>query len=137
MKEILDGLIDSANAYTEKSVRIIKQGNLTLAEWRLLQNIISGENTQEKLSAVTKLDTSTLSRQLKRLLAKQMIIKVPIGDDKRQLIYSVTENGVNVSHSVSEQLEEQKTAVFNRWTEEETRLLKILINRLDNSINRS
>ncbi|GAY72982.1 MarR family winged helix-turn-helix transcriptional regulator [Lentilactobacillus kosonis] len=137
MKEILEGLIDSANAYTEKSVRIIRQGKLTMAEWRLLQQIIAGNNTQEKLSVATTLDISTLSRQLKRLLDKQMVDKVAIGVDKRQLVYSANEEGVRVSRNLTKQLEELKTIIFERWTDEETRLLKILINRLNNSINRS
>ncbi|AQW22052.1 MarR family transcriptional regulator [Lentilactobacillus curieae] len=136
MKEIIDGLLDSANAYLEKSGKLVKQDNLTMSEWRLLQQIIAGHDTQEKLANVTNLDISTLSRQLKRLVTKEMVTKVTIGPDRRQLKYSVTERGNSINLRITAGLVDIKQRIFTHWTEEELRLMKILINRLDNSIGR-
>ncbi len=113
MKEIIDGLLDSANAYLEKSGKLVKQDNLTMSEWRLLQQIISGQDTQEKLANVTNLDISTLSRQLKRLVTKEMVTKVTIGPDRRQLKYSVTERGNSINLRITAGLVDIKQRIFS------------------------
>ena len=65
-----------------------------------------------------------------------MISKTAVGKDKRQLIYQVTDKGLR-SNQQADQLYQELTAnVFNHWTDEEQQLLKILLNRLEQSINR-
>ncbi|WP_283678163.1 MarR family winged helix-turn-helix transcriptional regulator [Lentilactobacillus sp. Marseille-Q4993] len=136
MKSILSGLLDSASSYNLHLYRTTKQKELTVSEWRLLGHIVDGLDTQEKLSDFTRLDISTLSRQLKRLFEKEMVTKVAVGKDRRQLVYSPTDKGNNALRSINEEIRKANDVVFNHWTEEEKKLLKILINRLDKSINR-
>lgn len=136
MKESLVALRDIEKNYKSALVLITKHVNLTIAEWQLLINIIDGFDTQEKLSQETKLDTSTLSRQLKNLVKKEMLIKTPTGKDKRQLVYSVSELGQNAATNINESFQKLSNMVFDRWTDEETNLLHILLNRLDKSMAR-
>ncbi|KRM11565.1 MarR family winged helix-turn-helix transcriptional regulator [Paucilactobacillus suebicus] len=136
MKESLVALRDIEKNYKSALVLITKHVNLTIAEWQLLINIIDGFDTQEKLSQETKLDTSTLSRQLKNLVKKEMLIKTPTGKDKRQLVYSVSELGQNAATNINESFQQLSNMVFDRWTDEETNLLHILLNRLDKSMAR-
>ena len=102
----------------------------------MLNQVIAGNTTQELLSESTKLDISTLSRQLKRLLEKDMIEKTAVGRDKRQLIYKVTDKGTQASQYVAAEIQKLTDRVFNHWTDEEKNLLKILINRLEKSLDR-
>ncbi|KRK89796.1 MarR family winged helix-turn-helix transcriptional regulator [Lentilactobacillus sunkii] len=136
MKDILVALNSAAQNHRSQLFNITKATGLTISEWKLLTQVIAGNTTQEMLSETTKLDISTLSRQLKRLLEKEMIEKTAVGRDKRQLIYKVTEKGSKSSQYVQTEIDQLTDRVFNHWTEEEKNLLKILINRLEKSLNR-
>ncbi|MFD1124531.1 MarR family winged helix-turn-helix transcriptional regulator [Lentilactobacillus raoultii] len=136
MKDILVALSSAAKNHRAKLMKITKAQNLTISEWKLLNYVINGQTTQEALSEVTKLDISTLSRQLKRLLVKEMLAKTAVGKDKRQLIYSVTDKGTESSQRVQQEVEGFQEQVFSHWTNEEKNLLKILINRLEQSLDR-
>lgn len=136
MKDILTALRDSAQIHQLKLLQLTKQFNLTIAEWKLLHNVVSGLNTQEALAEQTHLDVSTLSRQLKKLIEKQMIVKTVIGDDKRQLRYRGTDEGIKIDQKVTQLKEQLTNVIFDHWNDEELKLLKILINRLDKSLSR-
>ncbi|AEB73347.1 MarR family winged helix-turn-helix transcriptional regulator [Lentilactobacillus buchneri] len=136
MKDILVALNSAAKNHRSQIFNITKAMNLTISEWKLLNQVIAGNTTQELLSESTKLDISTLSRQLKRLLEKDMIEKTAVGRDKRQLIYKVTDKGTQASQYVAAEIQKLTDRVFNHWTDEEKNLLKILINRLEKSLDR-
>lgn len=95
-----------------------------------------GENTQEILAQQTRLDTSTLSRQLKGLVAKEMVTKEAIGRDKRQLIYTITEQGTQTAAAINTAFEDLSDQIFEHWSTDERNLLQILLNRLDKSLDR-
>lgn len=116
--------------------RMTKQHQLTVSEWQLLDHIGGGENTQEILAQRTKLDTSTLSRQLKGLVAKEMVTKKAIGRDKRQLVYTITHQGEETAENINTAFEVLSDQVFEHWSPDERNLLQILLNRLDKSMDR-
>ncbi|EHO51105.1 MarR family winged helix-turn-helix transcriptional regulator [Lentilactobacillus kisonensis] len=136
MKDILPALNSAAKNHKAQLFAITKETGLTISEWKLLCQVIDGNTTQETLSSRTKLDISTLSRQLKKLVEKEMIEKTAVGKDKRQLIYNVTPKGINSSTYVKTKLDELTERIFNHWTDEEKNLLKILMNRLEQSLGR-
>ncbi|GHP12807.1 MarR family transcriptional regulator [Lentilactobacillus fungorum] len=136
MKDILPALNSAAKNHKAQLFAITKSYGLTISEWKLLCQVIAGNTTQEVLSQKTKLDISTLSRQLKRLVEKEMLKKTAVGKDKRQLIYNVTQKGIDSSTYVQERLDKLTEQIFSHWTDEEKNLLKILINRLEQSLSR-
>lgn len=137
MKTSLENLLSIDRQYKMILQRLTKKNNLTISEWQLLKKIAAKFNTQEKLSKETDLDISTLSRQLKRLVEKDMLDKHSIGDDKRQLIYTMTEVGVEYSNAVDLGFTELESTIFEKWPEDEQNLLRMLLNRLDKSLTRT
>lgn len=137
MKTSLENLLSIDRQYKMILQRLTKKNNLTISEWQLLKKIAAKFNTQEKLSKETDLDISTLSRQLKRLVEKDMLDKHSIGDDKRQLIYTMTEVGVESSNTVDLGFTELESTIFEKWPEDEQNLLRMLLNRLDKSLTRT
>ncbi|WP_054689688.1 MarR family winged helix-turn-helix transcriptional regulator [Fructilactobacillus florum] len=134
MKSSLKVLQNVSKRYQQHLLSITKTGQLTVSEWSLLLAISDGINTQEKLAQTTTLDTSTLSRQLKRLLEKGVIHKQSVGKDKRQLIYSVADQGTDACQIISQNYDKFERKLFDQWSTEEQNLLKILLNRLENSL---
>ncbi|MCT3584559.1 MarR family winged helix-turn-helix transcriptional regulator [Levilactobacillus brevis] len=136
MKSSLEALIAINKVQQTLLQRMTKRYQLTVSEWQLLDHIGGGENTQEILAQQTRLDTSTLSRQLKGLVAKEMVTKEAIGRDKRQLIYTITEQGTQTAAAINTAFEDLSDQIFEHWSTDERNLLQILLNRLDKSLNR-
>lgn len=136
MKSSLEALIAINKVQQTLLQRMTKRYQLTVSEWQLLDHIGGGENTQEILAQQTRLDTSTLSRQLKGLVAKEMVTKEAIGRDKRQLIYTVTEQGTQTAVAINTAFEDLSDQIFEHWSTDERNLLQILLNRLDKSLDR-
>ncbi|AYM03294.1 MULTISPECIES: MarR family winged helix-turn-helix transcriptional regulator [Levilactobacillus] len=136
MKSSLAALIGISKVQQTLLQRMTKQHHLTVSEWQLLDHIGGGENTQEILAAKTNLDTSTLSRQLKGLVTKNMVTKKAIGRDKRQLVYTITDQGTATAEDINSAFESLSDDVFEHWSTDERNLLQILLNRLDKSMDR-
>ena len=73
VKESLDILLDIQKSYTQLLKQMTHLHTVTIAEWQLLQNVADGSNTQSELVSTTKLDVSTLSRQLSKLVKKDLL----------------------------------------------------------------
>lgn len=136
MKESLVALRDIEKNYKSILLALTKRSGLTIAEWQLLAQVMADNRTQEQLSEATHLDTSTLSRQLKSLVNKEMLQKTATGRDKRQLIYTISVDGKQAVAEIDQGFHDLTTRIFDRWTDEEKNLLHILLNRLDKSMIR-
>lgn len=94
--------------------------------------------TQEQLAHVTKLNISTLSRQLARLDAKKFITKTSTTGKRGRgyFTYSSTEKGKVTEQKMEIDLKQLEQKLFVRWSDEETALLQVLLNRLVQSMKR-
>lgn len=137
MKSSLAALAATAKQQTAMLKKITKAQGITVAEWQLLLQLQAGHDTQEKLAAVMQLDTSTLSRQLASLVKKAQLSKEAIGRDRRQLIYSLTAAGEEAIALINADYQRFETAVFDKWPQDEQNLLRILLNRLNKSVDRT
>jgi len=136
MKSSLAALMTVTKAQQTLLRRLTREHQLTIAEWQLLDYIGGGANTQETLAEQTRLDTSTLSRQLKGLLAKDLVTKQAVGRDKRQLIYTITALGETTAAAMNTDFEALSDQIFEHWSPDERNLLQILLNRLAKSMDR-
>lgn len=136
MKSSLAALLTVTKAQQVLLKQLTREHQLTVAEWQLLDQIGEGANTQEALAEVTRLDTSTLSRQLKGLVAKDLVAKQAVGRDKRQLIYTITTSGEATAEAMNAAFEGLSDQVFEHWSADERNLLQILLNRLAKSMDR-
>lgn len=137
MKSILEALWDTEKTYKQQMIKLTKAAGITIAEWHLLQHLVAGYDTQDKLAAETGLDNSTLSRQLKALAKKELVSMVAVGYDRRQLVYEVTPAGQTALEQVNEAQQRFSNLAFQVWSPEEKSMMQILLNRLDKSLQRT
>ncbi|WP_395318465.1 MarR family winged helix-turn-helix transcriptional regulator [Fructilactobacillus frigidiflavus] len=136
MKNSLTALREVSKLQQQQLQSLTKAKNLTISEWQLLLSIADGYDKQESLSKEMALDTSTLSRQLKRLVEKEMVQKKAIGKDKRQLVYTISDLGNQSIKDIAQSYTKLKNRIFEQWSEDEKNMLKILLNRLGNSMKK-
>ncbi|AVK63026.1 MarR family transcriptional regulator [Lactobacillus sp. CBA3606] len=137
MKSSLAALAATAKQQTAVLKKITKAQGITVAEWQLLTKLLAGFDTQEKLAIEMQLDTSTLSRQLASLVKKEKLSKQAVGRDRRQLIYTMTTTGQQAVDVVATDYATYEAAVFDKWPQDEQNLLRILLNRLNKSVERT
>lgn len=136
MKQILDALQVAEKQYRTNLIQMAKGQGVTVAEWTLLGYVNDGYDTQDKLSKGMALDNSTLSRQLKSLVKKELVESEVISHDNRQLRYRLTQKGLATMTALVDAQAEFNNQVFSVWSDEEKRMMEILLNRLDKSINK-
>lgn len=139
MKETLESLWLVQKKYRELLQKMTRTQNLTIAEWALLRTISSGVTTQQELVKTSTLDVSTLSRQLNKLIEKQMISfqKIPgTFPSKKKHSYQLTPTGQQAIAELEIKFQQFREHIFLHWSDEEENLLKILLNRLAKSLER-
>lgn len=139
MKEPLSNLLDLQREYQRFIQKMAKNNQLTIAEWQLLQRIADGKDSQELLAEDLQIDTSTLSRQLNKLTTKAFvnISKVVNRNNakaRKSYQYHLSEIGQKVLGQMNRDFKEFGQRVFAQWSGEEQNFLKILINRLCQSM---
>ncbi len=137
MQSSLAALTATAKQQTAMLKQITKAQGVTVAGWQLLLQLQAGHDTQEKLAGVMQLDTSTLSRQLASLVKKEKLSKEAVGRDRRQLIYHLTDAGEEAVRLINADYQRYEAAVFDKWPQDEQNLLRILLNRLNKSVDRT
>jgi len=64
------------------------------------------------------------------------VTKKAIGRDKRQLVYTIPQQGEDTAEEINTAFEALSDQVFEHWSTDERNLLQILLNRLDKSMDR-
>lgn len=137
MADILDNLSLAAKSLQTQITKVTKQNHVTIAEWKLLRQIDQQVITQDAMAEALQLDTSTLSRQLKNLTTKEMVTKTAVGRDRRQLEYALSPLGQTTLTQVDTGYDALVDAVFHYWPDEEQQMMKIMLNRLNRSLERA
>lgn len=109
---------------------------LRQADIKLLTYLNEAEQTLAALRRHTNLDISTLSRQLKALVQRNLVIKQAVKSDQRKRHFLITSLGRTKLADFKTAMQEYEQAIFANWSAEEKQLLKVLLNRLITSSER-
>ncbi len=137
MDNILDILNTSAKNLQQQTTKITKRYNVTIAEWKLLRQIADNVITQDGMASSLQLDTSTLSRQLKNLSAKELVSKTAVGKDRRQLEYALTTTGQQALKGINDTYDTLVDNIFHYWPNDEQEMMRIMLKRLDRSLQKA
>ncbi len=89
------------------------------------------------LADTVELDLSTVSRQMRDLVAIGLVVKVPDPDDGRASLLSLSERGWAVLETVSEARRQALAEVIDGWTDEERNALTRGLVRLEAGLHRT
>nr|SFZ88106.1 Transcriptional regulator, MarR family [Loigolactobacillus rennini] len=109
---------------------------LRQADIKLLMYLNSADQTLLELCRQTNLDMSTLSRQLKAMAQRDLVIKQAVQNDRRKRRFVITKLGRSKLNDFKSAMQDYEQAIFANWSAEEKQLLKVLLNRLITSSER-
>jgi DNA-binding MarR family transcriptional regulator len=109
--------------------------DLTIPQWRILANLAQfGQSNAKNLCEQANMDKSTVSRAIKILVEKKLLITQINSEDKRAAILSLSESGKELYKKiVPEALKWEKELLASLNTHEQSLLVSVL-NKLKNNL---
>ena len=105
--------------------------------WVLVRLSDTGPIRLSDLAGSVELDLSTISRQIRDLVADGLIARTPDPADGRAALLSLTEEGVAVLEAVSESRRRALALAIADWTDEERNALASGLLRLASGLQRA
>ncbi|MDF1776311.1 MAG: homoprotocatechuate degradation operon regulator HpaR [Rhizobiaceae bacterium] len=110
--------------------------NITEQQWRVLRALSSVESIEVTvLAKATFLLAPSLSRILKDLEERHLVIKTPVPSDLRRSLVSVTPDGLKLIDAVAPHSERIYSEITQAFGEEKMKLLQDLLKELETDIN--
>lgn len=104
--------------------------------WLLVRLSTESPVRLSELAETVELDLSTVSRQMRDLVAMGLVDKVPDPDDGRASLLSLSDRGRAVLGAVSEARRQALAEVIDEWTDEERIALTSGLLRLEAGLHR-
>ncbi len=105
--------------------------------WLLVRLSSQAPVRLSELADTVELDLSTVSRQMRDLVAIGLVVKVPDPDDGRASLLSLSERGWAVLETVSEARRQALAEVIDDWSDEERTALTRGLVRLEAGLHRT
>lgn len=100
-------------------------------DWIVLTALVQTPGrTQLALSHDLGVDKTTLTALIDRLEAKQLVIRMPVPDDRRARMPQITSAGVSVQEAVARGRDAAESELLSNFTQSERELLRELISRI-------
>ncbi|ADU29099.1 MarR family winged helix-turn-helix transcriptional regulator [Evansella cellulosilytica] len=121
----------SVHQVTNDMTKEIKIDNITSVQYKILEYItVSQPVTLSEISECLHLSLPNSSRELKKLIEKQLCEKIIDPNDRRKYDIRLTENGTELMNKVFQQLELKFQAQINNLSEPELKEIEEAINIL-------
>lgn len=109
--------------------------NIGAGQYVFLLNLYRNEGiTQDELTSIVKLDKATTARALKKLEDEGYVKRVRREDDKRFYSIMLTEKAKEIKQDIYSIMNTWEEKMRNCFTDEESKELIRLLNKLNNSI---
>ena len=105
--------------------------------WLLVRLSTQAPVRLSELADTVELDLSTVSRQMRDLVAIGLVVKVPDPDDGRASLLSLSDRGWAVLATASEARRQALAEAIDDWTEEERAALTRGLARLETGLHRA
>lgn len=125
-------LIHLANQFKDQLISHYFSGmDITAAQFKVLINIYKGTTSPVVISKNLVMDAGAMSRMVDRMVKRELILRKPNPQDKRQVILALTEKGqVICDHFQNEALASIISSLTERLTQEESQQLVALITKM-------
>lgn len=134
--QLLEKVSEFNQLYKYLTDHLLQELGLSHSTINLIELIGDEELTLKDITTRSRLDKSTVSRQMNALVRKDLVTKT-IGTDKRYVHFKLNEQAGVVAKNYRAKLEEKVQKILSGWTEEEAHMLTVLLGRLNRSmINR-
>lgn len=130
---LLEKVTEMNQLYKQVAELMLHEHGLSSSAINLIKLIGNDEYTLKDITQKSRLDKSTVSRQMNALVKKEFVTKTT-GEDKRYAYFTLTDKALDVFSNYHKHLEEKFESILSGWTEEEVHMLTVLLGRLNRSM---
>ncbi|WP_034303472.1 MarR family winged helix-turn-helix transcriptional regulator [Alkalibacterium sp. AK22] len=130
---LLEKVSDLNILYKHVTGMMLQEHGLSHSAINLMKLIGSNEYTLKQITEHSKLDKSTVSRQMNALVKKGLVTKTT-GRDKRYAYFTVTDEAQQIYKEFHAHMEDKFETILSGWTQEEVHMLTVLLGRLNRSM---
>ncbi|OJF94046.1 MarR family winged helix-turn-helix transcriptional regulator [Alkalibacterium sp. 20] len=131
--QLLEKVSEFNQLYKHLTDHLLYDLGLSHSTINLIDLIGEDELTLKEITTKSRLDKSTVSRQMNAMVKKELVTKT-IGTDKRYVYFKLNEQAGKVFNEYHIQLEEKFQKILSGWTEEEAHMLTVLLGRFNRSM---
>lgn len=132
--QLLDKITELNQYYKYVTDHLLYDLDLSHSTINLIEIIGEDEMTLKQITKESRLDKSTVSRQMNALVRKSLVTKTT-GSDKRFVYFKLNEPANETYKDYQTKLEDKFKNIVSGWTEEEAHMLTVLLGRLNRSMN--
>ena len=130
IRSLLDRMDEFTRLHRKLNQMILDYYHLTESSVFLFDIIQDDQMTLKEITQASKLDKSTISRQVNNLVKKDLLKKMP-GQDKRYAYFKMTPAAKDRYQSYQAEADRAFADLLSSWTEDEKQKLSILLMRLN------
>lgn len=130
---LLEKVTDLNQLYKQVAELVLHEHGLSSSAINLIKLMGDSEYTLKQITELSRLDKSTVSRQMNALVKKDFVTKTT-GQDKRFAYFTITKKAQTVFSEYHSHLEKKFESILTGWTQEEVHMLTVLIGRLNRSM---
>lgn len=134
MTLLLNRMDEFARIYRKLNGMILEYYTINESAVHLIELLENDERTLKQITEESKLDKSTVSRQVNALVKKDYITKTT-GKDKRYTYLKLTDEAKDIYAKYKKEAEIAFDDLLNEWTEEEKQAFSILLSRLNRTFS--
>ena len=132
--QLLDKITELNQYYKYVTDHLLYDLDLSHSTINLIEIIGEDEMTLKQITKESRLDKSTVSRQMNALVRKSLVTKTT-GSDKRFVYFKLNEQANETYKDYQTKLEDKFKNIVSGWTEEEAHMLTVLLGRLNRIMN--
>lgn len=134
IKLLLDRMDEFTRTYRKLNGMILEYYSINESAVYLIELLENNEMTLKQITEESKLDKSTVSRQVNALVKKDYIKKAA-GTDKRYTYLKLTDEAKDAYAKYKKEAEIAFDDLLSEWTEEEKQAFSILLSRLNKTFS--
>lgn len=125
-------LIHLANQFKDQLISQYFSGmDITAPQFKVLINIYKGVTSPAEISKALVMDAGAMSRMVDRMVKRELIVRHPNPQDKRQVILALTDKGLLICDRFqNEALASIISSLTARLTQDESQQLVALITKM-------
>lgn len=134
LKDMLEKIMTFNKVFLKIEEEILTNHKINASAVNLISIIGEERLTLTDITKISELDKSTVSRQINRLVKRDLVLRES-GEDKRYSFFELSESAKIIYNNYNENFINYIDNALNAWSEEEKHMFLVLIGRANYSLS--
>lgn len=134
LEDMLEKIVTFNKQFLEIEQEILKVHQINASAVNLISIIGDQRMTLTEITTASRLDKSTVSRQINRLVKEELVLR-ETGEDKRYSFFELSEDAKMIYNKYLNDFTDYIEGALRGWSEEEKHMFSVMIGRANYSLS--